>query len=459
MSASITQPPATGGQTASPLTARQPGKTLNEVRLLNWSHNSRHRICAIPTAMSRPNTLTVAQARQTILDALQPVAGWEAVPIRNALDRVLLRDVNAPFDVPAHDNSAMDGYALRAGDLDPGSPTTLTVVGTALAGKPFTGTIGARQAVRIMTGAVMPHGADTVVAQEQVRAHEAMVEVPAAIKPGHNVRHAGEDLTCGKPALEAGKRLGPAELGLLASLGYAEVSVRRRLRVAFFSTGDEIATIGRPLGPGEVYDSNRYTLFGLLTRLGIDLVDMGVVRDDPILLEQTFRDAAAEADVVLTSGGVSVGEADFVKAMMTKLGQVNFWKIDIKPGRPMAFGRIGNAWLFGLPGNPVAVMVTFYQIVLDALHKLAGVSPLPAQPTFAVPCVDAIRKSPRRREFPRGRLFQAEDGAWRVRLAGNQGSGILSSMSAANCFIVLSEDRDDVAAGDLVEVQVMTGLI
>jgi molybdopterin molybdotransferase len=408
--------------------------------------------------MSSPQALSVAAARQAILDALTPVAGWEAVPIRNALGRVLNRDVVAPFDVPAHDNSAMDGYAFRAADLGANGDTPLAVVGTALAGKAFSGAVGSGQAVRIMTGAVLPRGADTVVAQEVVRAEGETVHIPAGQKPGHNVRRAGEDLAKGKAALEAGKRLGPAELGLLASLGFAEVTVWRRLRVAFFSTGDEIATIGRPLGPGEVYDSNRYTLYGALTRLGIELIDMGVVRDDPVVLEQAFRDAAAQADVVLTSGGVSVGEADFVKAMMKKLGAVNFWKIDIKPGRPMAFGRIDDAWLFGLPGNPVAVMVTFYQIVVDALQKLAGVSPLPPRVTFQVPCVEAIRKSPRRREFPRGLLFD-NHGTWKVMLAGNQGSGILSSMSNANCFIVLPEDRGDVAAGDLVEVQPFEGLI
>jgi molybdopterin molybdotransferase len=408
--------------------------------------------------MSTSAVLSVAAARQAILDALTPVAGRETVPIRAALGRVLPGDIVAPFDVPAHDNSAMDGYAFRAADASPGSETRLAVVGAALAGKAFAGSVGPGQAVRIMTGAVIPPGADTVVAQEHARAEGDAVFVPGDIRAGQNLRRAGEDLARGKPALAAGKRLGPAELGLLASLGFAEVTVRRRLRVAFFSTGDEIATIGQPLGPGQVYDSNRYTLHASLTRLGVEILDMGVVRDDPVLLEQAFRDAATQADVVLTSGGVSVGEADFVKAMMAKLGQVNFWKLDIKPGRPMAFGRIGDAWLFGLPGNPVAVMVTFYQIVVDALHKLAGVSPLPARFTFQVPSVDAIRKSPHRREFPRGFLFD-DHGAWKVRLAGNQGSGILRSMSEANCFIVLPEDRASVQAGELVEVQPFEGLI
>jgi molybdopterin molybdotransferase len=401
--------------------------------------------------------MTVAAARQAVLETLVPVAGWETVPVRAALNRIAYRDVPAPFDVPAHDNSAMDGFALRAADLG-ADEVRLAIVGTALAGKAFSGEVGPGQAVRVMTGAVLPRGADTVVVQEVAWVDGALVCVPPGQTPGQNVRRAGEDLAKGATAIAAGRRLGPAELGLLASLGCAEVTVYRRLRVAFFSTGDEIASIGHPLGPGEVYDSNRYTLFGALTRLGAELIDMGVVRDDPAVLQRAFADAAAQADVVLTSGGVSVGEADFVKAMMAKLGTVNFWKIRIKPGRPMAFGRIGNAWLFGLPGNPVSVLVTFYQIVIDALAKLAGESPLPLRPTFMVPTVTPIRKNAGRLEFQRGQLF-AEDGAWKVRLTGAQGSGVLSSMSSANCFIVLDEARGDVSAGELVAVQPFAGLI
>jgi molybdopterin molybdotransferase len=406
--------------------------------------------------MASPSYLTLAAARQAIFASLTPVAGWESVSVRDALGRVLHRDVAAPFDVPAHDNSAMDGYAMRAADLAEGE-TRLTVVGTALAGSAFSGVVGPGQAVRVMTGAVLPKGADTVAAQEKVHAEGDSVRITGRLRQGHDVRRAGEDLARGKPALLAGKRLGPAELGLLASLGFAEVGVRRRIRVAYFSTGDEIASIGRPLAPGEVYDSNRYTLYGALMRIGVELIDMGVVRDEPEQLERAFAEAAAQADVVLTSGGVSVGEADYVKAMMAKLGEVHFWKIDIKPGRPMAFGRIGNAWLFGMPGNPVAVMVTFYQVVADALLKLAGVSPLPLRDGFRVPCVAAIAKSPRRREFPRGVLF-SENGVLKVKPGGNQGSGVLSSMSTANCFIVLGEESGDVAAGDLVEVQPFEGL-
>ena len=408
--------------------------------------------------MSRENTFSVAEARQTLLDALTPVTGWETVPIRAALGRILFRDVNAPFDVPAHDNSAMDGYALRASDLAAEGSTRLTVVGTAFAGNAFSGMVSAGQAVRIMTGAVVPRGADTVVIQEVVQRDGNEILVPCGQEAGQNVRRAGEDLARGKPALARGKRLGPAEIGLLASLGIAEVSVVRRLRVAFFSTGDEIASIGRPLAPGEIYDSNRYTLFGALTRLGIELIDMGVVRDDAASLELALKEASAQADVILTSGGVSVGEADYIRELTARLGEVKFWKLNIKPGRPMSFGRIGNAWLFGLPGNPVAVMVTFYQLVSDALCKLMGVSPLPEHPLFKVSCVSSIEKSKNRLEFQRGVLFLA-DGSWKVRLTGNQGSGVLSSMSDANCFIVLPETGGSVVPGDFVDVQPFDALI
>ena len=408
--------------------------------------------------MATNQALNLAQARQTLLDALSPVSGWEALPIRQALNRMLYRDIVAPFDVPAHTNSAMDGYAFRIADLAADGETRLAVVGTAFAGNAFTGIVGERQAVRIMTGAVLPRGADSVVAQEHVRIDGDALLIPPGQSAGQHVRQAGEDLARGKPALAAGKRLGPAEIGLLASLGIGEVTVHRRLRVAFFRPATRSPRSTARWPPGEVYDSNRYTLFGVLTQLGVDLIDLGVVRDDPAALEQALKDAAAQADVILTSGGVSVGDADYVRELTSRLGDVMFWKLNIKPGRPMAFGRIGDAWLFGLPGNPVAVMVTFHQLVVDALLKLMGCSPLPERPSFKVPCVSTIEKSPGRREFPRGVLFIDGD-QWQVRLAGNQGSGVLSSMSSANCFIVLSETGQDITVGELVDVQPFNGLI
>jgi molybdopterin molybdotransferase len=412
-----------------------------------------------PAECSGPEpSFSVAQARAILLESVHPVAGWETVPVRSALGRVLKRELIAPCDVPAHDNSAMDGFAVRAADLQ-GEETRLTLVGTAYAGGAFSGLVGTGQAVRVTTGAVLPRGADTVVVQESARVEGETVVLPRVRTSGQNVRRAGEDLAAGQPALPAGRRLGPPELGLIASLGLAEVQVYRRPRIAFFSTGDELASIGRPLTPGEVYDSNRYTLHGALTRLGVELLDMGVVRDDPAALEQALDEASTQADAILTTGGVSVGEADYVREILSRRGEIRFWRIDIKPGRPMAFGRLGDAWLFGLPGNPVAVAVSFYQIVLDALRRLQGQDPLPARPSFPVPCDSGIRKVPGRREYPRGVLYQdaSDGGRWRVRLSGNQGSGVLRSMTEANCFIVLPEESGDLAVGDLVEVEPFEG--
>ena len=404
------------------------------------------------------NFLSVADARGLVLDALATIEGWECVAVRAALDRVLARDLIAPFNVPAYDNSAMDGYAVRSADLANAGDTALTLVGTAFAGHPFSGTLGAAQAVRIMTGAEIPYGADAVVMQEVVRCEHDQVHIPAGQKKGQNLRSAGEDLAVGSIALAAGTRCGPAELGLIASLGLGEVFVRHRLRVAFFSTGDEIASIGQPLAAGQVYDSNRYTLFGVLYRLGCEVLDMGVVADEPAALEAAFRDASNAADVIITSGGVSVGEADFIRDMMARMGEVSFWKLAIKPGRPMAFGRIGNAVLFGLPGNPVAVMVTFYQFVQDALLKMMGVSPLPQAVLFPARAAFSLRKRPGRIEYLRCRLVR-EAGELTVSIAGAQGSGVLRSMSEANCFVVLPEDCSAVQPGDTVLAQPFNGLV
>jgi molybdopterin molybdotransferase len=412
-----------------------------------------------------PESLSVDRARRLVVDTLQPVGGHERVFIRQALGRVLAEDVISPVDVPAHDNSAMDGWAVRHGDLATAGDTLLKQVGTAFAGRAFEGAVGPGETVRIMTGAVMPAGADTVVVQEVVKVEGEAVVIPAGQRAGNNVRRAAEDLKAGAPAIAAGKLLRPAELGIIASLGIAEVSVRRRVRVALFSTGDELCSIGTPLFAGAVYDSNRYTLWGMLTRLGCEVLDMGVVKDDPASLEAAFREAAGCADAIVTSGGVSVGEADFIKQLMEQLGEVAFWKIAMKPGRPMAFGRIEpdgedkpGAWLFGLPGNPVAVMVTFYQFVRPALMKLMGMDPVPEFPAFAARCVEPMKKGRGRTEFQRGVLFQ-EGGEWCVRPTGHQGSGILSSMAKADCFIVLEPERQGVAAGETVQVQLMTGLV
>ncbi len=406
-----------------------------------------------------PNSMPVDKAREHIRAFLSPVTTVERLSIRAALGRVLAQDVISPVDVPQHDNSAMDGYAVRYDDLKADGESTLKVIGASFAGKPFAGTVLPGQAVRIMTGAVVPPGTDSIVQQERARASGDQVAVASLPKKGTNLRQAGEDLRKGEPALKRGQLLRPAEIGMAASLGIGEVSVFRKLRVAFFSTGDELAPIGQPLGPGQIYDSNRYTIFGMLTRLGCEVLDMGVIRDDPDEVEQAFRQAAQSADVVMTSGGVSVGEADYVKQILDKLGQVLFWKIAMKPGRPLAYGKIGAAHFFGLPGNPVAVMVTFYQFVRDALLHLQGQTRLAPLPTLKVTCTSAIKKAPGRTEFQRGILSQGADGQWMVRTTGDQGSGILSSMSQADCFIILPTDQGNVAAGTAVEVQLLEGLI
>ena len=406
-----------------------------------------------------PNSMPVAKAREVIARFLEPVTTIERVHVRSALGRVLAADVISPLDVPAHDNSAMDGYAVRFTDLRTEGETVLKVVGSAFAGAPFGNDLHAGEAVRIMTGGVVPRGADTIVMQEHVKAAEGRVTIGAGHRKGQNLRRAGEDLKAGAPALKRGKRMRAADVGLLASLGLSEVDIYRKLRIAFFSTGDELVSIGTVPKEGQIYDSNRYTIHAMLERLGCEVIDMGVVRDDPRLLERAFGEASSAADVVITSGGVSVGEADFVKDLLNKLGEVVFWKIAMKPGRPLAYGRVGGAHFFGLPGNPVSVMVTFYQFVRDALLKLAGEDPLQPVPSFKVPCTSSLKKAPGRTEFQRGILTCAPDGQWSVRVTGEQGSGILRSMSEANCFIVLPTDQGNVAPGTLVDVQIMEGVV
>jgi molybdopterin molybdotransferase len=408
-----------------------------------------------------PSSMPVDTARALIRRYLTPLTATERVHIRNALGRVLAEDVVSPFDVPGHDNSAMDGWAVRFADLPREGSVTLKRIGESFAGKPANVTLRAGEAVRIFTGGVMPEGADTVVMQERATETPGGVTISggAVGKAGQNRRFAGEDLKRGAIVFRAGQPLNPAELGMLASLGVNEIAVYRRLRVAFFSTGDELRAIGQPLAPGDIYDSNRYTLHGMLTRLDCHVLDMGVVRDEPDALERAFATAAASADVVITSGGVSVGEADYVKQLLDRLGEVLFWKIAMKPGRPLAYGRIGNAHFFGLPGNPVAVMVTFYQFVRDALLILQGRRDVAAAPTFPAKLAAPIRKAPGRTEFQRGILAPEANGTYSVRATGDQGSGILSSMSRANCFIVLSAETGNVEPGAIVQVQLLEGLI
>jgi len=408
-----------------------------------------------------PDSMPVERARELIRTFLVPVTATERIHIRASLGRILAIDVRSPVAVPAHDNSAMDGYAVRFGDLTPDRETVLARVGESFAGKPSSAVVGAGQCVRIFTGGVMPQGADTVVMQERAREDGGRVSIAAGAvaKEGANRRFAGEDLKPGELVFRTGDLVHPAELGMMASLGIGEITVFRRLRVAFFSTGDELKSIGTALGAGEIYDSNRYTIYGMLKRLDCELLDMGVVPDSPEALERAFAEAAATADVVITSGGVSVGEADFVRDLLAKLGEVLFWKIAMKPGRPLAYGRIGGAHFFGLPGNPVAVMVTFYEFVQDALRVLQGRRDIAPRPTFKVPLAAPIKKVPGRTEFQRGILTPDGNGGFTVRTTGEQGSGILSSMALANCFIVLPAHTVSCAAGDLVDVQLLEGMI
>lgn len=423
---------------------------INETSLKNLVSN--------PSCMDDydPNAMPVAKAREFIQQFLNPVSVFETLALAESLGRVLAEDITSPSNVPNYNNSAMDGYALKATDV---SASRLMVIGIAFAGKAFEGTVADGQCVRIMTGGAIPKGADTVVVQEKTVVDGEFINIIEAPKPHANVRYAGEDLKLGQTVLATGHLMRPADLGLIASLGIAEVRAYRKLKVAFFSTGDELVSVGQPLQTGQVYDSNRYTLFGMLTKLGVEVMDMGAIADDPILLENTLLSAASQADVVITSGGVSVGEADYMKLLLAKHGQVMFWKVAMKPGRPLAYGKVGSAHYFGLPGNPVAVMVTFYQFVRDALLRLMGQSSPVPLPMFSVQCTQAIKKMTGRTEFQRGILFADTDGSWRVKPTGAQGSALLSSMSLANCFIVLDESVGNLEAGAMVQVQVLDGIV
>ena len=440
-----------------------------------------------------PQALKAADVNAFLDRLVEPVTATEELPLFNALGRVLARDVVSPISVPPHDNSAMDGYAFAGAQLAKGQPLTLRVVGTALAGKAWAGSVAAGECVKIMTGAIMPTGLDTVVPQEFTTSTttdgaEHITIAADVLQRGDNRRFKGEDLMEGGVALARGELLTPAALGLVASLGLPTVTVVRRLRVAYFSTGDEILSLGEVPREGAVYDSNRYTVFGLLTRLGVEVIDLGVVRDEPALLEAAFRQAAQQADAIITSGGVSVGEADHTRTMMKKLGDVAFWRIAMRPGRPMAVGRIADAGfeektastaqppspdsyqnssnthsgagavLFGLPGNPVAVMVTFLAFVRPALLRMMG-STRATAPLLRAVSTEAMRKKPGRTEYQRGLVTTAPDGTLQVCTTGNQGSGVLSSMVQANGLIVLHHGQGNVAVGDMVDVMVFEGVI
>lgn len=411
-----------------------------------------------------PQALPAGKVNEFLAQLVPPVPDVETVALMEALDRVLAQDVVSPISVPAHDNSAMDGFAFAGSELVKGQTIQLKIMGTALAGKAWIGTVASGECVKIMTGAIMPTGLDTVVPQELCSVSADVVSIAAdLLMAGDNRRLAGEDLMAGRVALSKGEQLAPAALGLLASLNISQVQVHRKIKVAYFSTGDEVLSLGDAPREGAIYDSNRYTVLGLLKRWGYETLDMGVVRDDPALLEAAFIQAAARADAVITSGGVSVGEADHTKAMMKKLGDVAFWKIAMRPGRPMAVGRIGASVLFGLPGNPVATMVTMLAFVRPALLRMSGANPEKYAGTpllLRAACLDNLRKKPGRTEYQRGLVTRDAQGRLQVRTTtSNQGSGVLSSMVAANGLIVLHHNQGHVNAGDEVDVMMFEGVM
>jgi molybdopterin molybdotransferase len=435
------------------------------------------------------SALPAGKVNEFLAELVQPIMQVESVALIHALDRVLAQDVISPISVPPHDNSAMDGFAFRGLNLNGGAATEFEVVGTALAGKAWQGEVKNNQCVKIMTGAVMPEGLDTVVPQEMCKISGDRIEVAAGVlKTGDNRRLAGEDLMAGSIALSIGELLRPSALGLLASLNKSSVLVFRRLKVAYFSTGDEVLSLGEAPREGAIYDSNRYTVIGMLRRWGYEVLDMGVVRDSPEALEAAFIQAAAQSDAVITSGGVSVGEADHTKSMIKKLGDVAFWKIAMRPGRPMAVGRIErqvfqaktvdgrhessadsyaidsrHSILFGLPGNPVATMVTMLAFVRPALLRMSGARPetyCNAPLYLQAHAQETLRKKPGRTEYQRGCVTRARDGSLQVRTtSSNQGSGVLSSMVMANGLIVLHHDQGHVEVGDTVDVMMFEGVM
>lgn len=401
--------------------------------------------------------ISLEEAQAKMLAQLQPLRDRVSVPLADAVGRITALPVTSPIDVPPFDNSAMDGYAVRLADIQSDRP--LKIAGKAFAGAPFNGDWPAGSAVRIMTGAPVPPGCEAVVMQEETREVEDGIVINAPVRAGQNIRLIGEDIRRDQPVLAAGVRLGAAELPLLASLGLAEVSVLRKLRVAVFSTGDELQPVGQPLAPGQIYDTNRFAVSLMLRKLGCEVIDLGIIKDDPQALRCAFEEADRQADVVISTGGVSVGEADFTKTMLDELGVITFWKLAIKPGKPFAFGRLASSWFCGLPGNPVSAAVTFYQLVQPLLAALTGQSESPLPPRLRARAASRLKKSPGRLDFQRGVMRRGADGELEVRSTGHQGSHVFSSFAAANCFIVLERDRGAVEPGEWVEVEPFNALL
>lgn len=401
--------------------------------------------------------ISLDDALNTLLARITPVQQQETLSLADAAGRVTAGDVISPVDVPPFDNSAMDGYALRLADLTSGAP--LPVAGKAFAGSPYNGEWPAGTCIRIMTGAPVPAGCEAVVMQEQTEQIGNAIRVTAAVSDGQNIRRVGEDIRQGTRVLSGGIKLGAAELPLLASLGVAQVSVLRKLRVALFSTGDELQPVGQPLAAGQIYDTNRFAVQLMLNKLGCEAIDLGIIRDDPAALRAAFIEADSRADVVISSGGVSVGEADYTRSILEELGEVGFWKLAMKPGKPFAFGRLPHSWFCGLPGNPVSAVVTFYQLVQPLLAKLSGQLAPALPPRQRARCTTALKKSPGRLDFQRGVVQRNAAGELEVSSTGHQGSHIFSSFHQANCFIVLEQDRGNVNAGEWVEIEPFNALL
>jgi molybdopterin molybdotransferase len=403
-------------------------------------------------SLTASGLLTVDAALAQIKASLSALKNSEKIALQNALGRILSAPVIAAIDLPSDRNSAMDGYAFSSADIQSNQSFTLTLVGTSWAGRPFTGKLHAGECVRIFTGAVVPDAADSVIMQEQVSAVENVITFPANCRPFQNVREIGEDVKQHSLLLDAAKKLHAADLGLLAAAGISEIAVHSKVKIAIFSTGDELVPLGQKLESGQIYDSNRYILNGLLNDACFEVFDMGVLADDKLLVEQSLVIAAENMDVILTTGGASVGDADYIQQILTECGEVNFWKIAMKPGKPLAFGRIGKCTFFGLPGNPIAVMATFEKIVKPALMQLSGAAVQKPLRLKAV-CESNLKKSAGRLEYQRGIFKQNEHNEFVVESAGQQGSHILSSMSRANCYIVLAQECNGVRIGEEVIVE------